>query len=206
MPWLRPIVGVILCSRARRSSTTSSASRSAIRMSLAFASCTARQVSSTSDEVMPWCMKRASGPTCSATLVREGDDVVLGLALDLVDPVDLERALFPDRGGGFLGHDAEFGERVGGVRLDLEPDLESALRASRSRPCRGGNSGGPWVSSGLVNGTVRRVLPSGDACGAPSRPSTGGTNSNAFGLYPLSTVGMSQYPPSIPGAAAVIVQ
>ena len=43
---------------------------SARRMSAARVSWTARQVSSTSDEVMPWCMKRASGPTCSDTLVR----------------------------------------------------------------------------------------------------------------------------------------
>ena len=34
-------------------------------------SCTARQVSSTSDEVMPWCTKRASGPTISARCVRK---------------------------------------------------------------------------------------------------------------------------------------
>src|SRR5215469_3325287 len=40
-------------------------------MSAAWVSCTARQVSSTSDEVMPWCTKRASGPTCSARLVRK---------------------------------------------------------------------------------------------------------------------------------------
>jgi hypothetical protein len=37
---------------------------------------------------------------------QEGDDVVLGLALDLVDAVDVEgrgAALFPDRLGGFFG-------------------------------------------------------------------------------------------------------
>ncbi len=39
-------------------------------MSDARASCTDKVVSSTSDEVMPWCMKRASSPTCSATQVR----------------------------------------------------------------------------------------------------------------------------------------
>ncbi len=40
------------------------------RMSAARVSCTARQVSSTSDDVMPWCTNRASGPTFSARLVR----------------------------------------------------------------------------------------------------------------------------------------
>ena len=42
-----------------------------IRMSVARASCTERQVSSTSELVIPWCMKRASGPTCSATQSRK---------------------------------------------------------------------------------------------------------------------------------------
>ena len=61
---------------------------------------------------------------------QEGDDVVLGLALDLVDPGDVEggvRALCPDRLGGFLGDDAEFRQRVRRMRLDLEPDLEAGL-------------------------------------------------------------------------------
>src|SRR6266545_1779413 len=62
---------------------------------------------------------------------QEGDDVVLGLALDLVDPRDVEgdvACLGPDRLGGFLGDDAEFGLRVRRMRLDLEPDLEAGLR------------------------------------------------------------------------------
>src|SRR3546814_6689802 len=54
MPWLRPTVGASLYSKARRSSAFSSASTSSIRMSAARVSCTARQVSSTSEEVMPW--------------------------------------------------------------------------------------------------------------------------------------------------------
>jgi hypothetical protein len=71
MPWLRPMVGVYLCSSARAFSAASSPSRSASRMSLARANCTASVVSSTSELVMPWCMKRASGPTCSATQSRK---------------------------------------------------------------------------------------------------------------------------------------
>src|SRR6185312_17268793 len=61
----------------------------------------------------------------------EGDDVVLGLTLDLVDPRDVEgdvARLGPDRLGGFLGDDAEFRLRVRRMRLDLEPDLEAGLR------------------------------------------------------------------------------
>src|SRR6185436_11697446 len=99
MPWERPMVGVFLCSKARFFSAASSRSTSAIRISAARTSCTLRQVSSTSDEVMP----------C--------------LAFDLVDPSHVERglaALVPD----FLGHrlrdDAQFRHGIGGVGFDLE--------------------------------------------------------------------------------------
>ena len=71
MPWLRPTQMVRLYSKARRFNAFNTASRSASRMSEACFNCTARQVSSTSDEVMPWWMNRDSGPTCSATLVRK---------------------------------------------------------------------------------------------------------------------------------------
>ncbi len=69
MPWLRPIVTVYLCSSARFLSAASNRSTSAIRMSVARASCTDSVVSSTSDDVMPWCTKRASGPISSARWV-----------------------------------------------------------------------------------------------------------------------------------------
>ena len=59
----------------------------------------------------------------------EGDDVVLGFPLDLVDPVDARVgiglvALFPHDLGGVLGDHAQFGLRVAGMGLDLEPDAE----------------------------------------------------------------------------------
>ena len=63
------MVGVILCSKARFFSAASTLSTSAIKRSAARASCTLRQVSSTSEEVIPWCTKRASGPTISARWV-----------------------------------------------------------------------------------------------------------------------------------------
>ena len=59
---------------------------------------------------------------------EEGDHIMLGLALDLVDPVDLERTLLLDRLSRLFRHDAELGQRIGGMRLDLEPDLEAGLR------------------------------------------------------------------------------
>ena len=61
---------------------------------------------------------------------QEGDDVVLGDALDLVDALDVEgrrAALFPDGLGRLLRDDAELGQRVAGMRLDLEPDAEARL-------------------------------------------------------------------------------
>ena len=71
MPWLRPMVGVGLCSNARRFSTASSASISAISRSAACFSCTASAVSSTSELVMPWCSQRRSGPSFSPAQVRK---------------------------------------------------------------------------------------------------------------------------------------
>ncbi len=61
---------------------------------------------------------------------EEGDDVVLHFALDGVDLLDVElrrAALVPDGAGGLPGNDAQFGERVAGMRLDLEPDAELGL-------------------------------------------------------------------------------
>ena len=62
---------------------------------------------------------------------EEGDDVVLDLALDRVDALDVEGgvlALGPDRRRRLLRDDAELGHGVGGMRLDLEPDAEARLR------------------------------------------------------------------------------
>ena len=61
---------------------------------------------------------------------EEGDDVVLDLGLDLIDPRDVELrvlALGPDGLCRVLRDHAEVRERVGGVGLDLEPDLETRL-------------------------------------------------------------------------------
>ena len=62
---------------------------------------------------------------------QEGDDVVLGDALDLVDALDVESHMprfLPDRPGAFLRNDADLGQRVASVGLDLEPDPEPRLR------------------------------------------------------------------------------
>ena len=53
MPWLRPMQTVSLCSSAFAFSASQSASMSSSRMSAARTSWTLKQVSSTSEEVMP---------------------------------------------------------------------------------------------------------------------------------------------------------
>ena len=58
---------------------------------------------------------------------QEGDDVVLGLALDLVDAGDVEGALLAHDPGGLLRDHAELGLGLAGERLDLEPDAELVL-------------------------------------------------------------------------------
>ncbi len=124
------MVGVILCSKARFFSAASTLSTSAISRSAARASCTLRQVSSTSEEVMPWCTKRASGPTISARWVRKAMTSCLVSrsissirATSKVAFLPLAQIVF----GGFLGDHAEFGLRIRRMGLDLEPDLETGL-------------------------------------------------------------------------------
>ena len=59
------------------------------------------------------------------------DDIVLDLALDRIDAIDVEGgipALGPDRLRGLLRHHAEFRQRIGCMGLDLEPDAEPRLR------------------------------------------------------------------------------
>ena len=61
---------------------------------------------------------------------EEGDDVVLDLALDLVDPRDVENhvaGLGPNDLRCFLRDHPEFRQRIRGMGLDLEPDLEARL-------------------------------------------------------------------------------
>jgi hypothetical protein len=60
---------------------------------------------------------------------QEGDDVVLGHRLDLVDAGDVEFHVLglPDGLGILAGDHAEVGHRVAGMGLDLEPDAELGL-------------------------------------------------------------------------------
>jgi hypothetical protein len=70
------------------------------------------------------------GPYVLGQMREEGDDVVLDLALDLVDAGRVELglgALVPDRFGRALGDQAELRHGGGRVRLDLEPDAKARL-------------------------------------------------------------------------------
>ena len=89
MPCERPTVGVNLCSKARRLSAASSASRSARRMSEACGSSTARQVSSTRRRS---CRNAGSvhRDRYLGEMGQEGDDIVMDLRLDGVDAGDVE--------------------------------------------------------------------------------------------------------------------
>ena len=117
-------------------------------------------VSSTSELVMPWCMKRASSPTCSATQVEEGDHVVLGHRLDRVDRGDV------DRGFGRPPVPQRLAPRSPAPRPARpacrshaprsRTRCDSAPPAPRSRSWRGGRSGGPSSNSGWRDARAAR--------------------------------------------------
>ena len=138
------MVGVILCSKARFFSAASTLSTSAISKVGG-----ARQlhVEAGVEHVgggHALVHEARLGADDLGQMGQEGDDVVLGLALDLVDPRDVEGGipgLGPDRLGGLLGDHAEFGLRIRRMRLDLEPDLEARLRLPDGGHFRAGVAG-----------------------------------------------------------------
>ena len=80
---------------------------------------------------------------------EEGDDVVLGLGLDLVDPRHLEGAPVAHRLGRLLWNHAQLGQGVASVGLDLQPDAELVLGLPD-----GGHFGAAvtWDHRGLIDG------------------------------------------------------
>ena len=80
---------------------------------------------------MPWCTKRASGPTISARCVRKAmtscftsRSMASMRSTSKVAPAPFSQIV----SAASRGTDAEFGERCRGMRLDLEPDAELRLR------------------------------------------------------------------------------
>ena len=144
MPWLRPMVGVSLCSSARF-----------FERGQQLVEIGEQQVGGAHELHVEAGVEHVGGgePHVHEARFRahvlgqvreEGDDVVLDLALDRVDAGDVELglgALVPDDLGGFLGDQAELGHGGGRVRLDLEPDAKARLGGPDVRPSRAGCSG-----------------------------------------------------------------
>ena len=62
---------------------------------------------------------------------QKGDDIVMRDLLDRIDPRHIERhmaSLLPDRLGSLLWDDTNFGQRIAGMCLDLEPNAKAGLR------------------------------------------------------------------------------
>ena len=75
---------------------------------------------------------------------QEGDNIMLGLALDFVDAGDIEcrvSGLVPDVLCRGLGNDAALGQSIAGMRLDFEPDAKFALRRPNRHHVRAGIAG-----------------------------------------------------------------
>src|SRR5260370_34852246 len=77
---------------------------------------------------------------------QKGDDVMVGLPLDLIDACDLRSSLLPGGAPRRRRDDAKRRLRVTGVRLDLEPDTETVLRLP-DRAHRGAAIAGDHLSS-----------------------------------------------------------
>src|SRR5450756_1427989 len=103
---------------------------------------------------MPWCTKRASGPTISARwVVKAMTSCLVSRSISSIRSTSkvTSFALGPDRPGGFLGDGAEFRQRIRRMRLDLEPDLEARLRLPDGGHFRAG-----------IAGNHRRLMAQGD--------------------------------------------
>ena len=59
---------------------------------------------------------------------EKGDDVMLGLALNLIDAIDFPLATLPDGLGGILWNDPQLSLRITGMGFDFKPDTELVLR------------------------------------------------------------------------------
>jgi hypothetical protein len=84
------------------------------------------------------------GPDDLRQMRKEGDDVVFGLALDLVNARYIEAdvaGFLPDLFCGLFWNHPEFRLRIRRMRLDLEPDFEARLRLPDGGHFRAGVAG-----------------------------------------------------------------
>ena len=118
----------------------------------------ARQVSSTSDEVMPWCTKRASGPTISARWVRKAMTSCFtsrSIASMRATSKIASRPFSQIVSAASLRDDAELGERRRRRAPRSRTRCGSASRATRSPPSRGGCSAGSSARSARLRFAAR---------------------------------------------------
>ena len=100
------------------------------------------------------------GPDDFGEVGEKGNNIVLGLALDLVDAVDIELrrlALGPDFLRRCLRDHAELGHGVGGMGLDLEPDAKARLRRPDRRHLRAGVARDGHATSPRASAAALRI-------------------------------------------------
>ena len=157
-PCVRPIITVCRCSSARRRTIGSSASMSAQdlvgRLDHLQRQRRVDDVGRGQAEVQP----ARARPDVFRDVGGEGDQVVLGGLLDLVDAGDVEVALGADVPRRLARHEAGLGHHLGGDGLDFEPGFEAAAVApdathfgrgvagDHARSSRSGGSDSPSVS------------------------------------------------------------
>ena len=122
------------------------ARRPRVKRSVARHGYAASAVSLMSDEVEPWCRKRGfRADDLRRDVGEKGEDVVAGLALDLVDVLHVwasAAALLPDaRGGGSRNHAQLAAMASAAWAADLERGREARLRRRISASFRAGVAG-----------------------------------------------------------------
>src|SRR5580658_5416402 len=91
---------------------------------------------------------------------EEGDNVVLDLALDLVDARGIEFrrfAFFPDCLRRLLRDHAELSHGTGGIGLDLEPDAKPRFRRPYRRHLRAGVARDGHAASPRASAAALRI-------------------------------------------------
>src|SRR5258706_15505146 len=80
--------------------------------------------------------KSGLGTNMLGDICQEGDGLVMNVALDLADTLDVERAALAHRLSYALGDDAQFLLRLAGIGLDVELDAKIVFRSPDRRHLR----------------------------------------------------------------------
>ncbi len=150
MPWLRPIITVSRCSKARFS-TAAIARSSPLRIrSSASRSVSPSEVSSTSEDVIPRCSQRALGPTRSSMKVRKAITSCL-----VVRSISSMRAASSRVKSPALARQSSSASR-GASPASTMPS-SAASSTSRQRRRRATSDQRPVISCRLYRGITRRL-------------------------------------------------